>query len=41
MKNSWILIPPLPLCPSGCACYNGVFYVVVVVKMEATDFWQQ
>jgi hypothetical protein len=38
MKNSQILIPPLPLCPFGCACYNGVFYVVFVVKMDATDF---
>jgi hypothetical protein len=38
MKNSRILIPSLPRCPSRCACYNSVFYVVVVVKMEATDF---
>ena len=38
MKNSQILLPTLPLCPSCCACYYGLFYVVVVLKMEATDF---
>ena len=38
MKNNRILILTLPLCASHCACYCGVFYVVVIVKMEATDF---